>query len=122
MKKNKIVVLTILTVFGSLISFIIFKDKKLENDGILLNARTTEWIYGANISMDLRYEFYYKGKKITGSNATGNYRGNQNFVDKYFPVMYDPEYGSSELLVQPANFKKYNIPFPDSLRWVLEYL
>ena len=122
MNKNKLTGLTIVLVFGAIISFIMFTDKRLESNGILLNARTTEWIMGANMSMDLKYEFYYEGRKIIGSNATGNYRGNPLFVNKYFPVIYDLKYERSELLVQPANFKKYNLVFPDSLNWVLQYI
>jgi len=74
------------------------------------------------MSVDLKYEFYYKGKKMVGNNATGSFIGNPEFEGKYFPVMYDPRLGMSELLITPKDFKKHKMVFPDSLKWVLQYL
>ena len=71
----------------------------------------------SKMGMNLDYEFYYNGKKITDDTATGVFRGNPDFENKYFPVMYDPKLGASELLISPTDFEKYKIPFPDSLNW-----
>ncbi len=122
MKSNKLSLLIVIILFVAVILIIKVREINLNKHGILLNAKTTEWVTGSKMSMDLRYEFYYNGKKIIDNNATGNFRGNRNFEDKYFPVMYDSELGMSQLLITPADFEKYNIPFPDSLKWVLPYL
>ena len=48
---------------------------------------------------------------------------NDNFVGKKFPVLYNPENNNwSTLLMTPLDFKAYNLSFPDSLKWVLEYI
>lgn len=46
----------------------------------------------------------------------------QHFINKSFPVIYVPENPIiNEILITPDRFKKYAIPFPDSLNWVLKY-
>ena len=75
------------------------------------------------MSMDLKYEFYYKGEKINGANAFEPFRGNPDFENKNFPVMYYPGLGGhTQLLIKPSDFKKFGLSFPDSLKWVLSYL
>jgi hypothetical protein len=74
------------------------------------------------MGLNLNYEFYYNGKKILGSDAFNKFRGNQDFVNRNFPVMYEPKLGSAKLLVEPSDFKRFGLPFPDSLKWVLNYL
>ena len=122
MKNRKRVLLIGCIVFGLTILFIAYIHNRLKSQGILLNAHTLEWGASAKMGMDLQYEFYYKGKKIIDNNATGVFRGNRDFENKYFPVMYDPTFGASELLMTPTDFEKFNISFPDSLNWVLPYL
>jgi hypothetical protein len=122
MKGKKITLIIGVSVFLLLIAFIKFSDIQLENQGILLNARTVEWVTSAKMGMGLRYEFYYNGEKIIRDNAFNDFRGNRDFEGKYFPVMYDPKLGSSQLLIVPSDFKKFHIPFPDSLQWVLSYI
>jgi hypothetical protein len=108
--------------FATVLLFIKFSEYNLTNKSILLNAKTINWAIGANMSMNLKYEFYYKGNKIIDNNASGSYRGHRIFENKYFPVMYDPILGTSKLLIEPSDFKRFNLPFPDSLKWVLKYL
>jgi hypothetical protein len=122
MKNRKRVLVVGCVIFGLVLLFIAFRQNRLKSHGILLNAHTLEWGVSAKMGMDLQYEFYYNGKKIIDNNATGVFRGNRNFENKYFPVMYDPMFGASELLITPTDFEKYSIPFPDSLNWVLPYL
>jgi hypothetical protein len=106
-----------------LIIYLIVSKKELHKNGILLNAKTTNWAVGAEVSLDLKYEFYFNGEKIIGANAFEPFRGNSDFVGRWFPVMYLPSLGGhSQLLVRPSDFKTFNLPFPDSLNWVLPYL
>lgn len=114
------------SLYGVIIFFLIFiayiflSEKYLEKEGIVLNAKTTTW--GVVVKgYDLNYEFYYKGEKKTANNAVEKIRGLREFENKNFPAIYDPKYGASQILIDPEMFKKYNVPFPDSLKWVLPY-
>jgi hypothetical protein len=122
MRKKKITILIILLFFIVVFIFIHYMDKRIEQKGILLNAMTTEWVGRVNMGIHLQYEFFYNGKKIIGERGFKNVRGNQDFQRKSFPVMYDPKFGSSQLLVEPADFNEFNLPYPDSLKWVLKYI
>jgi hypothetical protein len=103
--------------------YLIVSKKKLHKNGILLNAKTTNWAPGAKVSLDLKYEFYYKGEKKIGADAFNDFRGNPDFVGRYFPVIYYPGWGGhNQLLITPSDFKEFNLPFPDSLNWVLPYI
>jgi hypothetical protein len=105
------------------IIYILIVKRELHKQGILLNAKTTNWASGAKVSLDLKYEFYYNGKKIIGANAFNDFRGNLDFLNRFFPVMYYPGLGgNSQLLIGPEDFKEFYLPFPDSLKWVLPYL
>lgn len=122
MKKKKVTILIILLFFGSVFIYIHYIDKRIEKEGVLLNAMTTVWVGRVNMGMHLQYEFFYNGKKIIGERGFKNIRGNRDFQKKAFPVMYDPKFGTSQLLVEPIDFKEFNLPYPDSLTWVLQYL
>lgn len=122
MNKNKQVLIICVITSVSILAFIKYSDIRLTNNGILLNAKTIDWGVSANMGMDLNYEFYYKSKKIIGGNSFYKISGLHEFENKYFPVMYDPHLCSSQLLIEPSDFKRYNLPFPDSLKWVLKYL
>lgn len=98
-----------------------YRPKAIKNNGIVLNAWTLEWKFDSKGSRSLQYEFYYNTKKIIGYTTPRNNRGNINFVHSYFPVIYDTIDGYKEILIDPKNFKRYNIAFPDSLKWVLKY-
>jgi len=100
----------------------IYDNKHLEHQGILLQAKTLEWATTAKMGMSLRYEFYYLGKRQTSNNAFNKIRGLQVFENKYFPLIYDPNTGTSQLLIDPTDFRRFNLSFPDSLSWVLPYL
>jgi hypothetical protein len=107
----------------TIIVFISISKYRLKSNGLLMNARTTSWASTPNVGMVLKYEFYFQGKWISGANSMEPFRGNPNFINRYFPVMYYPEMaGQSQLLVRPSDFKDFNISYPDSLKWVLPYL
>ena len=112
----------VIILFACLIIYGLVAEIRLKSQGIILKARTNQWISGAK-SVNLEYEFVYKNKKIVGYAAGGQIRGIREFENRSFPVIYYPGLGGhSQLLLQPSDFKKYDIPFPDSLSWVLQYL
>ena len=43
------------------------------------------------------------------------------FIGKVFPVIVSVVTKNSTILVTPRQFKEYDIPFPDSLQWVIAY-
>ena len=121
-KPNRSFYISIVAI-GLFISFLILKANKIKKHGVLLNVHTTKWVTGAKLGMSLKYEFYYKGKHLTDSDVFDEFNGNQNFANRDFPVMYyEGLGGDSELLVEPEDFAKFNLSFPDSLDWVLPYL
>jgi len=121
-KPNMSFYITLLLIAIGII-YLVISNRTLHNNGILLNAKTLEWGSGSKMSLTLKYEFYYKGEKIIRSNAFGPIRGNDDFVGRYFPVMYSPNLGGqSQLLITPDDFIRFNLPYPDSLKWVLVYL
>ncbi len=103
--------------------FLLFRndgDTNLIKNGKVLNAKTLNWAVGSK-SYNLKYEFTFKNEVKVSSNAIEKIRGLKNFENKYFPVIYEDGYGLSQILIDPADFKKYHIPFPDSLKWVMPY-
>src|SRR5688572_11962814 len=76
-----------------IVFYLEIRDRKLKSDGILLTAKTTSWKSGAIMNLTLEYEFYYKGKKCSGDNSFSKFRGNIDFENRYFPVMYYPKMG-----------------------------
>ncbi len=102
--------------------FVIISQNRLSKNGILLQAHTLNWDISAKMGMTLRYEFYYNGNKIIGNNSFQKIRGLEDFENKNFPVIYNSKLGSSQLLIEPSEFKRFNLSFPDSLNWVLPYL
>jgi hypothetical protein len=96
------------------------REKELKSDFILTNAN----IYASHITkigfiVDYKFEVYslfVEGSNTYEINSSDKYK----LVNRYFPVVYsknNPE--NCDILIFPDDFKKYNIPFPDSLNWVL---
>ncbi len=122
-KINVVLISAIILIFiYLLIKDRVFKPEELREKGIVLNAWTLEWVFSSKGGRHLKYEFFYKEKKIIGYEPFSKATGNINFVHKYFPVIYDPQSENKELLIEPKSFTEYNIPFPDSLKWVLPYV
>ena len=96
--------------------------KRLKNYGVMLNGWTLEWKFDSKGGRSLEYEFYFKGKKIIGYTSLSKNNGNGNFVHTYFPLIYDTIHGHERMLIEPKDFKEFNIDFPDSLNWVLPYV
>lgn len=94
--------------------------KELRENGILMNAELIDVVTTYRGTPKYQYKFYYKGKFYIENDASGVQKLNI-FIGKTFPIIYSPKSNRSHLLMTPADFEKFGIPFPDSLRWVLEY-
>ncbi len=71
-----------------------------------------------------RFTFYVKGHRIESSSGTTKVAKNRAYllVGKTFPVFYNPvNPKNNKLLIFPADFEQFGLPFPDSLEWVREY-
>jgi len=114
MNKKKVTFSIVLFVFILILVFIKYGDTKLTRKSVLLSAKTVGWGTSSYMGLNLDYEFYYDGKRITGSDAFNDFRGNKDFVNRNFPVMYEPSLGSSKLLIEPSDFRRFELSFPDS--------
>jgi uncharacterized SAM-binding protein YcdF (DUF218 family) len=122
----KILNLTLISAIILLFVYLFVRDrvnrpKLMKEKGVVLNAWTLEWAFSSKGGRKLKYEFFYQGEKIIRYEPFSEAMGNINFVHKYFPVIYEPKSGNTDLLVEPKMFLEYGIPIPDSLNWVLDY-
>lgn len=78
--------------------------------------------------LNIEYAFNLNAKKYKATLALTTYELSaynckNYFIGTSFPVVYDPSNPSNSLLlIRPKDFKRFGIPFPDSLNWVLRYL
>lgn len=79
-------------------------------------------------ALTYNYVFRNNGIDYNGTSASSHHTDEYHYLGntclhRSFPVVYDslhPEI--SKILITPTDFKKYNIPFPDSLNWVKQYV
>lgn len=95
-------------------------NKELKKNGIILNAQIIDIVHIYRGSPNFKYNFFYNNKIYIQEGGSGIRKKNL-FIGKYFPVIFSPKSKNSELLISPEDFEKFDIPFPDSLKWVLKY-
>lgn len=102
--------------------------KKIDETHLLENTSlTTGTVYGfpsGRQGVDVDYTYTVKGENFVNMEGAPNFVriNSAPFVSRSFPVIYDntnPK--NSHILIHPKDFVKYNIPFPDSLNWILPY-
>ncbi|RYG11440.1 MAG: hypothetical protein EOO07_20595 [Chitinophagaceae bacterium] len=124
MTKSKAVTTTLFSgIFLLIICAVVFnqhKSKELKKNGIMLTAEILEIVLVTKGSPTYKYKFMYNDQQFLGESSTGVKKLNF-FIGKKFPVIFSPGTLNSELLISPQDFKKFGIPFPDSLNWVVEY-
>jgi hypothetical protein len=119
-------------IFAFVCMFILLNRNKSKNDIQHANfTKGTIFYYYKQNSTDTIFQYNYVVKGISHS-GTLNFSKDitkDSLVGKTFPVIYDTtaKNGNNSilaacLLITPDDFKKYNIPFPDSLKWVLKYI
>ena len=129
-KNNKINSYIAFLILLSFVLYVYFKEtgkyKKLREKGIITTGYITDFKNAAKTSHDMIYSFVYKGQKYN-DNATGMesslvLNNKEKIIGKCFPVLFykdDPKI--NDILMFPEDFKHYNLNFPDSLSWVLQY-
>ena len=81
-----------------------------------------------NLGTIILYKFDLDGKEVTGTGAFSHDALNlpnakSYIIGKTFPVAYDPQHPSNNiLLIRETDFKQFNIEMPDSLHWLLKYV
>jgi hypothetical protein len=120
-----------LSLFALLIVVGIHRRNSLDNSHNLGVA--IPYSYSANgrgnagsLNIDYSYKLNDKEYKATLAITTfelSAYDCNNYFIGTSFPVVYSPSNPSNSiLLIRPKDFKRFGVPFPDSLRWVLKYI
>lgn len=128
--KSRLVSLVILIIVGLIIyltgrmSGDRYKENILNNPSITTAIVTNVELKGRPGNF-VQYNFKFNGKIIySNGNAHKEFAPLKRFiVNRQFPVIFssiDPNYNM--ILILPEDFKEYNMPFPDSLNWVLQYL
>jgi len=83
-------------------------------------GRVTKYISLYKSSKGYNYEFYRDNKIYQGFYS--HWPNTLPIINKVFPVALDcddPE--NNAILILPNDFKRYNLYFPDSLNWLIQY-
>jgi hypothetical protein len=108
----------ILVALGILWPF--YRKNELNTNYVLLNCKIISKSSNYKSIESFDCQLIYKGS-IKSVSANSGVKKKNIFVGKYFPMAYSPKLNMGQILITPKDFKDYNIPFPDSLNWVLEY-
>lgn len=121
-KQDKIAIVIILFIGILSLLFLIYRNNQLKSDGGIVYGTIIGYGHSAKSPvLEFKYSFAYNGKLYESwSDARVHYLS--DFIGKTFPVRYSPRLGIGEMLITPRDFAKYDLPFPDSLKWVLPYL
>ena len=113
-----VIIGVVVTLYSSSQKRELFQNKKMST-GIISKyepegkSTTDEFVYQFNLNGFLFYG-HHRGTWPNG--------GVDKFINKAFPVVYDSlNPNNSNMLMNDKDFIEYNIPFPDSLKWVLPY-
>ena len=117
-------ILSIISIFLSyliLVSILkgIVSGNKPKADKVLVEAKLLGIIAEGRTSGKFDCLIKYKNKKIDMPGTSTFSKGSYDFIGKTFPAMYSPNKNNLKILITPADFKKFKIPFPDSLDWVI---
>lgn len=100
-----------------------FKSKILANKSITTGTVIKcEYINKQNYVVD--YSFETKDNETIFGYVNGKEYGRLKslIVGKFFPLVYDSlNPRTNAILILPNSFKRYEVDFPDSLRWIAYY-
>lgn len=110
---------------GLFIISIIWTNKdhdELKKKGVIVEAKIIRVNFGGKTSGGFQCLIKYKNEEKELSSPSTLVKGSFDFIGKTFPAMYLPGKDILEILITPRDFEKFNIPFPDSLNWVMPYV
>ncbi len=109
-------------IFGVVEIFIIFGESynikqikdchKFTIGNLISNDRTLK-------NREIDFEYFVNGYRYTGISKSYPFQ----IPIKQILVLYpcaDPSF--SQMMLTPEDFKEYNLPYPDSLKWILPYI
>ena len=102
----------------------VFTNKRLRKQGMLTTAVVTDYKFGYRGGISFIYEFVFEGKLIKNKKSFMEIVPSKgaNFLNKAFPVLYlQNSPSNNQILISRYSFKEFEIPFPDSLNWVIEF-
>jgi hypothetical protein len=114
-----------IVLIGLFIISIIWTNKdhdELKKKGVIVEAQIIRVNLGGKTSGGFQCLITYNGKKKELPSPSTLVKGSFDFIGKTFPAMYLPGKDMLEILITPRDFEKFNIPFPDSLNWVMPYV
>lgn len=109
--------------------FSIPRYNRLKNDYILSTCYSYDFSPGSsykNNPPSIYYKYKVGDREYRGSTQLDKISSTDlqdHLLHKTFPVAIDKnDYSNSAVLIEPATFKEFKMPFPDSLKWIKEYL
>ena len=119
--KDKIIWIIFSLLICSMFFWHFYRKNMILTDNVILTCKILSIASTYRSAPSFQCEIVYKGeRKIIGSNS--NVEKKKLFIGKYFPMAYSPKINKGQILVTPDDFKEINLPFPDSLTWVLKYM
>jgi hypothetical protein len=105
--------------FFMLVRWISIKQHNdLKIKGVISNAT----IIGDSFMKGSNIKYYFNNEKYLTPTGLGSSKI-QKLVGKQFPIIYLKEDESvNYLLILKSDFDKFNLPYPDSLKWVCDSL
>ena len=121
-KKSLLVGVIMLILFIGIVVWRNINQDDLKEHGVLVSAKILRVNLGGKVSGGFHCLIKYNNEEIELPSSSSLKRNKFNFVGKTFPAMYLPSNETLEVLIAPVDFEKFNIPFPDSLNWVMQYV
>ena len=114
-----------LIMVGLFIGVIIWRNddqNDLKKNGVIVQAKILRVNFGGKVSGGFNCLINYKNEEKELPSVSSLQKGKFYFIGKTFPAMYSPNIDILEVLITPTDFEKFNLPFPDSLSWVIEHI
>ena len=126
-KRNIVLILMIL---GLIVFFfyVKYKPKSLINHFVVTQGIVTKVGYANKMGGYIEYIFFLNGKQYKTSQILTEFKNVDEesvLVQKGFPVIVDTTSGSyttNKMLFDSLSFVRYGLPYPDSVKWLVQYL
>jgi hypothetical protein len=108
-----------------------YLDNRVRNHHLITKGKIEDYhiLNGRTRSIDIEFAYYINGEIIEGgknSYSLGTFSDatlENVLVGRKFPVVYDSNnISNARMLILKSDFDKYDVPFPDSVKWVEGYV
>jgi ABC-type glucose/galactose transport system permease subunit len=125
-QKGKIAIAVIIALIGILIIYNKYSSSSLGKNFVIVNGIVTAAKVLNKVGQDAYYSFSINGKYYDGSQPLPKFKNVEDrFVleGKMFPVVVDStNYSNNKMLFDSLSFTRYGLEYPDSLKWLKQYL